>query len=263
MHFNFHFTTVQTLWTLTLAAHLVLLVVLLGRDRTRRFRWFSLGIALVTLRLLASRLLFGRMPQVTLGELFMGLALISVIVGLLVIVELARMVFGKLSLRAWGLGSIAALAGSGLVLAAWGPWPALASVVPNSIFNAVNLLQLVAQKGAMLVDLLSIALGLLMVLFGFRLGTGWRRHPQRVVIGLSTASLGQLAMQGIWLAITKSATPHTMADYEHIMGLREQLLNANSALYVVVLVWWIYCLWIDEPGAAAAVAVQPAEDASA
>ena len=41
MHFNFHFTTVQVLWTLTFASLLVLLVVLLGRDRMRRFPWFT------------------------------------------------------------------------------------------------------------------------------------------------------------------------------------------------------------------------------
>jgi hypothetical protein len=26
------------------------------------------------------------------------------------------------------------------------------------------------------------------------------------------------------------------------------LNNANSIIYLVVLVWWIACLWIDEPG---------------
>ncbi len=252
MHLNFAFTAVQTLWTLTFAAHLVLLVVLLGRDRARRFRWFTVGIALVTLRLLASRLLFGRMPQVTLGEVFLGLALLSAIVGLLVIVELARAVFAKASPRTWAAGTVASLLLCGLVLAEWGPWPGAASVAPNSLLNFLNLLQLVAQKGGMLVDLLSIAVGLLIVLFGRRFGSGWRSHPQSVIIGLSTASIGQLSMQAIWQSIAKSAVPHTMADYERIMGLREKLLNGNSALYVGVLIWWIVCLWLDEPGTAPA-----------
>jgi hypothetical protein len=26
------------------------------------------------------------------------------------------------------------------------------------------------------------------------------------------------------------------------------LNNANSVIFLVVLVWWIVCLWIDEPG---------------
>jgi hypothetical protein len=31
------------------------------------------------------------------------------------------------------------------------------------------------------------------------------------------------------------------------MGLQEKLLNTNSAIYLLVLIWWIVCLWIDEP----------------
>ncbi len=249
MHFNFAFTAVQVLWTLTLAAHLVLLVVLLGRDRIRRFRWFFTGIALVTFRLIASRLLFGRMPQLVLGETFLVLGFISVVVGLLVLVELSRMTFRNATPPAWGMGITASLTISALALAVMGPWPALVSIVPNSLMNAVNLLQLLTQKGGIAVDLLSVCLGLLSVFFGRRCGTGWRLHPQLVIIGLSTASLGQLATQLIWQAIAKSAAPHSMAEYVHIMDLREKLLNANSVIYVVVLIWWILWLWFDEPGA--------------
>jgi len=93
MHLNFNFTAVQILWTLTFAAHLVLLVVLLGRDRARRFPWFTTAIALVALRLIASRLLFGRLPQLTLGAIFVILADVSAVVSFLVLVELARKVF--------------------------------------------------------------------------------------------------------------------------------------------------------------------------
>jgi hypothetical protein len=35
------------------------------------------------------------------------------------------------------------------------------------------------------------------------------------------------------------------------LGLHDKLLNTNSAVYVIVLIWWIGCLWIDEPGTAA------------
>jgi hypothetical protein len=31
------------------------------------------------------------------------------------------------------------------------------------------------------------------------------------------------------------------------MALQGKLLNTNSAIYVIVLIWWIVCLWIDEP----------------
>ena len=39
-----------------------------------------------------------------------------------------------------------------------------------------------------------------------------------------------------------------MAEYQRVVGLREKLFNANSVVYVLVLIWWIVCLWIDEPG---------------
>ena len=74
MHFNFDFTTVQVLWTLTFAALLVLLVVLMGRDRARLFPLFTASMALTALRLLASRMLYGRMAPITMSEIFLILA---------------------------------------------------------------------------------------------------------------------------------------------------------------------------------------------
>jgi hypothetical protein len=118
----------------------------------------------------------------------------------------------------------------------------------------LQLMQLAAQKFDMLVDMLTVELGLLVVLFGRRCGSGWRTHTQRLVIGLSTASIGQLGVQGIWQLITLHAVPHSQQEYEHVLGLRDKLFNANGVLYIAVVVWWIACLWIDEPGA-----VTPAE----
>jgi hypothetical protein len=124
MHFNFGFTTVQTVWTLTFAALLVLLVVLLGRDRARRFPWFTASIVLVALRLLASRLLFGKMPPLTMNAIFITMADAIALVGLLVVVEMARRAFGGLQRQLWIVNSVGLLAVAGAVLAVWGPWPA-------------------------------------------------------------------------------------------------------------------------------------------
>ena len=44
--------------------------------------------------------------------------------------------------------------------------------------------------------------------------------------------------------------PTPWRNIERIVGLREKLFNANSAVYLLVLIWWIVCLWIDEPGTA-------------
>jgi ABC-type uncharacterized transport system permease subunit len=100
--------------------------------------------------------------------------------------------------------------------------------------------------------LLTVELGLLVVLFGRRFKAGWRSHTQKIAIGLSTAAMAQLTVQRAWQTIAMRAAPQTEAEFERIMGLREKLFNANGAVYVAVLVWWIVWLWMDEPGTAVA-----------
>lgn len=255
MHLNFHFTQVQILWTLTFAAHLVLLVVLLGRDRVKQFPWFTAAITLVALRLVSSRLLYGRLPEITLGGVFIVLALISAIAGLMVLVELARRAFGRASSRAWIAGGIVLLAVGAGVLATWGPWPPMKTLKPDSILGTLGLLQLLAQKGGLLVDVETIALGFLIVAMGSRFGAGWRSHTQQIMIGLSTASITQLGVQVIWQIIAKHTQPKSMDEYQHVLNLKDKLVNGNSAIYLLVTIWWIVCLWIDEPGAGTSAAV--------
>jgi hypothetical protein len=250
MHLNLHFTAVQIIWTLTFAAQLVLLVVLLGRDRVKRFPWFTLSIALMALRLLASRLLFGRMASISLSAVFIIMADVSAIVGFLVVVEMGRRAFAPMRRGKWLAWALAMLVVGGGALAFWGPWPTWKTLVADSFLADLRLMQMAAQKLDMLVDLLTVELGLLVIVFGRRFGAGWRTHTQRVVIGLSTASTAQLAVQAIWQFIAKTAVPHSQAEYDHIIGLRDKLFNANGVVYVGVLVWWIIVLWMDEPGAA-------------
>lgn len=252
MHFNFHFTAVSILWTLTFAALLVLLVVLMGRDRLRRFPWFTASIVLVALRLLSNRLLHDKLPQLTMGAIAISLADLSVLVGLMVLVEMARRVFKKAGAVARGGWTLGLLALGGVVLWKWGPWPPLKTIAFDTTMAKLEFMQLFAVKAGLLVDVLSIALGFLVVAFGQRYGAGWRSHVQRIMIGLSTASIAQIGAQGIWEIIARHTTPHSRAEYEHVIGLQGKLLNTNSAVYVIVLIWWIVCLWMDEPGAAIA-----------
>src|SRR3569833_2479873 len=116
MHFNFHFSAVQILWTLTFASLLVLLVVLLGRDRIRRFPKNTIGVVLVTFRLLLNRLLHDRLPPITMGEIAITLALISALVSLIILIEMARHAFRRASLRAWLLWTVGLLIIGGVVV---------------------------------------------------------------------------------------------------------------------------------------------------
>jgi hypothetical protein len=260
MHFNFNFTTAQTLWTLTFAAMLVLLVVLLGRDRTRRFPWFTASIVLVALRLLASRILFGKLPSLTLSAIFITLSVVMALVGLLVLVEMARRAFVGLKRSLWIANSAGLLAVAGTVLAVWGPWPAWKTLTADSQVATLRLMQLAAQKGDVLVILLTVGLGLLVVMFGRRYKAGWRSHTQQIVIGLWTAATAQLTLVLVLERIAKTAAPHSQEELDHVLGLRDKLFNANSIVYIAVLVWWIVCLWIDEPGEKVEAVEIPADE---
>jgi hypothetical protein len=247
MHFS-GFTIVQILWALTFAALLVLLVVLLGRDRARRFPWFTTSMVLTALRLLASRLLYGRLAPITMSSIFLTLAVAEALVTLLVVVEIARSAFAGATRRAWLIGTLSLLAVGALVLVEWGPWPAWKTLTAESRLALLRLTQLVAQKISVLSDVLTVELGLLVVLFGRRFKAGWRSHAQQIVIGLSTAAIAQMAVRGIWQQIALHAAPQSQAEYERVMGIQEKLYNANSVVLLAVLIWWIVCLWINEPG---------------
>jgi len=169
-------------------------------------------------------------------------------VSMLVLLELARRAFGSARRRLSMAWILAFLIIGGIVVGTWGHWPAWKTLTPMTTMVFLNLLQLFAQKGGLLVDVLTVLLGILMVSIGSHYRAGWRTHTQRIMIGLSTASLATLAVQIIWQIIAKTAKPHSMAEYEHIVNLRENLFNANSVVYLAVMIWWIACLWIDEPG---------------
>jgi hypothetical protein len=249
MPFNFHFTAIQILWTLTFASLLVLLIVLLGRDRIKRFPFFTTSIFLLALRLLMSRLLFGKLSQMALSEIFVTLGDLIALVGFLVLVEVARRAFVGLGRTQWIANTAGALLVAGFVVAIWGPWPAWKTLTADSQIAVMRLMQLVSQKIDLLVSVLSIELGLLVVLFGRRFTGGWRSHPQRIMIGLSTAAIAQLASQGTWQLIAMHTKPQSEQEYLHLIGLRDKIFNGNGAVVVAVVIWWIVCLWIDEPGA--------------
>jgi hypothetical protein len=244
MHFHFPFTVLSVLWTLTFAAHLVLLVVLLGRDRVRQFPWFTANIVLVALRLLTSQILGNRIPRMTFVTMFLIMGAVGAFISLMVVLEVARRAFKRVHRAKWLLGALVAMAAGAAVLRYWGPWPALEAIKSGPPLQA---LQLIAQKGMLLADVENIAVGLLIVIFGRSAGSGFKSKAQQVAIGLMTVSMSQLGVQIIWERIAATTVPHSQQEYEHVIALRDRLFNTNNAVLIVVLLWWIVCLWIDEP----------------
>jgi len=246
MHFNFDTSTV--FWILTFAAVLVLLVVLLGRDRARRFPWFTTSMTLMALRMLAGRLLNHRISPVASAVIFLVLADLAAILALLVVIEIARRAFEGAERREWIAGTLALLAVGAVVLALWSPWPSLKTLFAGSELTSLRMMELVAQKLDLLSDVLIVQLGLLVMVFGRYFKAGWHSHVQQLCIGLFMASLSQLAVRGTLQHIASQVTIHSQDEYKRVMGLMSSLNNANSIIFIVVIVWWIVCLWIDEPG---------------
>ena len=112
-------------------------------------------------------------------------------------------------------------------------------------------MQLAEIKGNLLVNILTVELGLLVVIFGRRFKAGWRSHTQQILIGLSTAAIAQMAFHGIQQIFISTVVIKSQADVEHARELLTKLADAYGVVYLAVLLWWIVCLWIDEPGAAA------------
>lgn len=254
----------RILWALTFAAQLVLIVVLLGRDRARRYPWFTTGIVVYALQLLVEELLAGRMAPLPLNEILISLTNVEAIVSLLVLVELARRTFAGLQRSLWVVNGAGLLVVAGGLLYVWGPWPTRTEIAVDSLIGKLRLMQLVGQKGNLLVAMLTVGLGLLVVLLGRRYKAAWRSHTQMMLIGLSTVAISMLALQGSVQYIIKTVHPRSQEEYQHILGVLTNMVNANKAVYVAALIWWIIWLWRDEPGTpTAATATDPEADESA
>jgi hypothetical protein len=253
MHFHFPYTSVQILWTLCFASHLVLLVVLLGRERHRRFPIFSFSILLMTLRLLFEELLVGRLPVLMLQSVLISMAAFSAILGVAVLAEMAARSFPGAPAKGWLIGAPATLLAAGLSLIYWGPWPKLADLAVHSRVDLLRFLQFVGQKADLLVDLLALFLLLAVVALGRRFKTGFRSHSTLILLGIAAQGALWLGIIAYWKVLTHSIQPGiTREEYQHILDLGQKLFTANRIAMIVGVLWWIVVLWIDEPGAPAA-----------
>ena len=249
-----HWNVEQIIWALLLAAHLVLLVVLMGRDRVGRFPWFTAAITLSAVRLLADHLLHGKLTSMAFYWQSYSAMLVDDILGILVLIELARSVFssGKAGLvlkaRGWIGWTLVTVALAIAAVWAWGPWPTWVALKAEPAQLPLLLVVLTAMKGLLFVSLLTVQVGLLLRIFGKRFGSGWRSHAQQIALGLSTNALGFLAVQGITDTIKRTVHLTSRQEYERVVHLLTNMENARTALWCLVLIWWIIWLWRDEPG---------------
>jgi hypothetical protein len=185
--------------------------------------------------------------MLVLQETFLPVGVLLVIIGISVLVEVARNTFAGVKPSLWIANTAGLLVVAGGILAVWGQWPHLKEIGWATTLDKLRLTSLVAQKGDLLVNLLGVEVGLLVVIFGRRFKAGWRHHAQMLIIGLSTAALSSIAVQATWQIIAHNVHPASREEYQHIMGLGNKLMTGNSVVYLAVLVWWIVWFWLDEP----------------
>jgi hypothetical protein len=256
MHWNIE----QISWAFILAAHLILLIVLIGRDRASRFPWFTAAIALSAVRLLADHLLHGKLTTIAFYWQSYTAMAVDAILGILVLVELTRQVFSRgkgglvLKARGWLGWSFITAALSIAAVWAWGPWPVWQALKAEPAQLPLLITVLVGLKGELFVGLLTVQVGLLLLIFGRRFGYNWRSHPQQIALGLSTNALGFLAVQAISESIKRTVHLTSRAEYNRVVHLLTNLDNARNAIWLLVLVWWIVWLWRDEPSSTVAQA---------
>jgi hypothetical protein len=215
----------------------------MGRDRMRRFPWFSAAIAFTALQLMASQILIGRIPPMAAKQLFLSMAALTGFFNIMVAVEIARRAFGKVKRAYWLVGALAAIAVGAVVLATWGKWPPMEML---SRMPSINVLQLIAQKALLLGNVEWAFVGLLVVLLGSRVGAGFRTHVQQIAVGLMTAAIAQMSFQAIWEHIARAAMTRPTDEQYKALQVGDKLFNANRVIYLLALIWWIVCLWRDE-----------------
>ena len=241
MNFDFGISAARVLWWLTLAELTVLLLILFWRVRQRNFPWFMASLFLIGLRSVLSRVAHD-VPSVTMNAIAIAVDNLEALVALLVLVELARRVFKGVKRKTWILWTLAFVAVAAIAVILWGPWPAADTLSTDSTVGILRLLELVAEKSALLVNILTIELCLLVFYFGRRFEAGWHTYKQRLAIGLSTSSLGQLVVLGLWQLIAITGAPKDLTDFLHIQSIGRRLLDANMVVYLTVLVWWMITL---------------------
>jgi hypothetical protein len=262
-----HWSLEQVLWALLLAAHLILLIVLLGRDRMGRFPWFTAFIALAAARLLIDHLLHGKLTQIAFYWQSYSLAIIGSIVEALVLLELARRVFssgqaGKVLKPAGWLGGImVSIAVGAAVLWLWGPWPTWQALNAEPALLPLRLVWLSALKLDLLVSVLAVGFMLLVNLFGGGFGFPWKSHPRQIALGLSTLALSQYAVEAISQVMIRQSSHLTSREQiDHVVRLLTNLDHGRSVVWLLVLIWWMVCLWRDESGSTTLVALPAAPE---
>jgi len=250
MNITLPFNQLQIIWTLLFASQLVLLVVLIGRERTQRFWWFTASIAVSAVRELINLLLTGRISQVAFSAIYHFMAILAVLLTVFALVEITRNLFTASSLRTWTLLVASISFVSALCLYLLIPWSAQGNLDFHTQLGMLSVLHLVAICGQITAAIAAVVIGVAALFFAPRTKGFWSSHALKILAGFTTYSLVLISelVIGQWISTLAHATNLAFGDYERTNAILERLLNLPYIAMIIVQIWWIYSLWQDEGG---------------
>ena len=214
----------HAIWTAGLAAHLLLIAVLVGRGWARRFPFFTLLIAFDVVRALALALVLSHLAR---PELLLASRVFDTADLLLEFAVLAELVLTAL----WPLGKLRRIAWP-LLLLACGVL-IVSRVAPVRHYNhGLAALLLHFLLGVLFTEW-AIALALLLRPLGLR----WRAGVAAISFGYGLYS-AVLIFAGGYFRLGRDLSDYIFFSYLRI------------AVYLLVVLWWILSLWRGERAAA-------------
>ena len=216
--------------------------------QTELFRWFTISIVIAVLREVVSELLFNRMAQIPYNAITLSLAIISVLAGIAVLFELARILFPAASLRNWLLVSTSIIAGSAIAIQLWQPWPPSSEVDVHTQLGVLRLMQHLAVRGQLLVAIVTVLFGLAAIFLTTKGKAFWESHAIKILFGLTTFALTLIVTRvlGEWIAKLANLQPLPHADQERTQAIIDRLIVVPQVTMILVQFWWIRSLWLDE-----------------
>ena len=213
--------TNHIIWAAGLLGHFLLLGVLLARKRTDRFRWFTLLIVYYLLRSMGQAAVLGFSGHAVHGLASILIDATDVLLQLAVLAELIWIALRPLNgLRQLTLPLL--LLASGVLI--------VMRLAPTSHFSLRMALVLTHFLLSVLMVEWAITLGFLLR----PLRLSWRSHVAGISFGFGFYSLALLGGGGYF------TTGREMSDYVFFAFFR-------ISVYLLVLLWWIVCLWMPQP----------------
>jgi hypothetical protein len=218
------------IWVACLTGEIVLLLVLLLRNRAGSFPVFSVYILGIILRSLIGMFVKTHFPAETFKHYSWTAGILDECLQLFVLFEIAEHVFAPTGKWAADVGrTMVAMASASAVAAALISW--LANPATQSRMQTFKM------RSDFFSAVLMSELFVCMVILSSTFGLPWKTHAARIAQGFGAYSLACIAL-GI---------PKIFFGLQHGTHQFEEMNHLRSVIYLACEVYWVVMLWAEAP----------------